>query len=122
MKISWQASARAFAVSDIVSKLSKCTIQFGYRSYEQVDESSGIYCFWVRGVCLYIGMSTNLKQRLEQHCKSEVNPILKNYFETYENEISLSLAYENVSENELFRIESHAISAMHPIANRTCKV
>ena len=122
MKILWQVNVRVFAVSDLLSELSRCHLSFGYRSYEQVDESPGIYCFWVRGKCLYVGMSTNLKRRLEQHCNSESNPILKNHFEAYRNEISLSFAYKNVSESELFKIESHTISILHPIANRTHKI
>ena len=106
-------------MSDIVSELSKGAIPFGYNSPDQVAEAPGLYCFWVRGKCLYVGMSANLQRRLRQHCTIEDNPILKNYFAAHSDEIRLSLAYRNVSAGELRALESYAISKLHPIADRT---
>ena len=108
-------------MSDIVSELSKGVVSFGYNSPDQVDAASGLYCFWVRGKCLYVGMSANLQRRLRQHCTIEDNPTLKNYFNVYRNEINMSLAYKNTSESELRTLESYAISQLHPIANRIGK-
>lgn len=105
-------------VSDIVSILTKDSVPFGYSSHESVNESPGLYCFWLRNACLYVGMSTNLKRRLIQHCTMEDNPILKSHFHTYANEISLSLAYKNVAEKDLRSLESRAISKLRPLANR----
>lgn len=106
-------------MSDIASKLASDLVQLGYTYYEHVDESPGLYCFWIRGTCLYVGMSTNLKRRLQQHCSAEDNPILKDHFRSYSNEIKLSLVYRNASVDELRRLELQAISKLRPIANRS---
>ena len=105
-------------MSDIVSELSRNSVPLGYNSPEQVDETPGLYCFWVRGKCLYAGMSINLRRRLRQHCTVEDNPILKDHFEAYGDEIRLSLVYKNASESTLRMLESYAILKLHPIANR----
>ena len=104
---------------DIASRLAKDPVPFGYRSYEHVAETPGLYCFWIRRACLYVGMSTNLKRRLQQHCTAEDNPILKDHFRVYSSEVRLSLAYRNVPVDELRKLESQAISKLHPIANRS---
>lgn len=121
MMISWPANVRESAVSDIVGKLSRDHMPFGYNSYEHIEDSPGLYSFWVRGTCLYVGMSTSLKRRLEEHCRAESNPILKEYFEAYKNEIMLSMAYKCMPDDKLLKLESRAISALVPIANRTGK-
>ena len=118
-RTSWRANVRASAVSNISSELANSLVPFGYNSYEYVDESPGLYCFWVRGTCLYVGMSTNLKRRLQQHCMTEDNPILKDHFRSYSNEIKLSFVYRDVLVDELRRYESQAISKLRPIANRS---
>ena len=106
-------------MSDIASKLAKDPVPFGYRSYERVDEMPGLYCFWIRGACLYVGMSTNLKRRLQQHCTAEDNPILKDHFRVYSSEVRLSFACRDVPVDDLRRLESQAISKLRPIANRS---
>ena len=108
-------------MSDIVSELSRGAIPFGYNSPDQVAETPGLYCFWVRGTCLYVGMSANLRRRLKQHCTTEDNPILKDHFKAYGDEISLSVVYKNTSKSTLHTLESHAILKLDPIANRDKK-
>lgn len=118
MKTLWQVNARDSAVSDVILRLVAEQVPFGYTHYEHVDESPGLYCFWVRGTCLYVGMSTNLKKRLHSHCVAENNPILKEHFISYRNEIQLSLAYISVSVDKLCEFERQVISKLRPIANR----
>lgn len=106
-------------MSDICSELASDLVPFGYNTHEYVNESPGLYCFWVRGACLYVGMSSNLKRRLQQHCTAEDNPILNDHFSSYNSEIRLSLVYRNVPADELRRLESRVISELRPIANRS---
>ena len=108
-------------MSEIESSLRKERIPFGYRRYEHVDESPGLYSFWARDTCLYVGMSMNLRNRLEQHCINESNPELKEFFETYNTEITFSVECVDVSEKELQRIEAVTIRAMQPLTNRIGK-
>ena len=99
--------------------LTRDRVPFGYASYERVAETPGLYCFWIRGACLYVGMSGNLKRRLQQHCTAEDNPILRDHFRVYSGEVEISIVYRDVSADELRKIESRAISKLHPIANRS---
>ena len=105
-------------MSDVVSRLSDCPIPFGRMSYEHVDESPGLYCFWVRGTCLYVGMSTNLKRRLKEHCEAEDNERLSEYFEAYGAEIDAVIVYRDAPEARLRELESDAIKKLRPLANR----
>ena len=115
----WPVSVRGCAVSDIIDRLSsENRAAFGYLFYDSIDELPGLYCFWVRGRCLYVGMSTNLKRRLKQHCESEDNERLADYFNTYNGEIVVSVVYkEGTTETSLRRLELEAIKAMNPIVN-----
>ena len=115
----WKVSVRDSVVSDIVERLSTKNMGFGYMAYANVDEMGGLYSFWVRDTCLYVGESTNLKRRLKEHCEFEENPILKENFDAYSDEIMMVIAYEeNAGVDELKKLESEAIKKMHPIANR----
>lgn len=106
-------------IVSIISRLTDPKLPFGHLFYERVDEESGLYCFWLRGRCLYVGISTNLRRRLREHCEAENNPILAKHFRVYPGEIMAVIAYEHgASEPHLRRLESYAISNMKPIANR----
>lgn len=103
----------------VVSALSGPLAPFGHMSSEHADESPGLYSFWVRGTCLYVGMSMNLRQRLRQHCESEDNGQLRECFEAYSTEIKFAVMYHHdITEPRLRKLESGAIKAMHPLANR----
>ena len=109
-------------VSDIVKRLSKDLTNFGQMVYENVDDVAGLYCFWVRGKCLYVGKSMSLKTRLKQHCEFQTNPILVEYFDVYSTEIKMALVFEpGMNDAELYKLESEAIKKMSPIANRQGK-
>ena len=106
-------------MSDVVLRLSDHPTPFGSMSYEGIDESPGLYCFWVRGVCLYVGKSMSLKRRLREHCEAEDNPVIRENFEAYGTEIKVVVAYyEGISEERLCELESEAIRRMRPLANR----
>ena len=118
----WQASVRDSVVSDIVERLSNGLTGFGQMVHENVDDVAGLYCFWVRGVCLYVGKSASLKRRLKEHCESETNPILVEHFDVYGTEIEMSVVYEDdANDDKLYKLESEAIKKMLPIANRLGK-
>lgn len=106
-------------MSDIVGRLSAHPRLFGRMSYESVDESPGLYCFWVRGRCLYVGMSsTSLKRRLKEHCEAEDNELLSEYFETYGEDIEIVIVYSDAPEQSIRELESEAIRKLYPLANR----
>lgn len=103
----------------VTGALSEGLVPFGYMSSEHTDESPGLYSFWVRGTCLYVGMSMNIRRRLRQHCESEDNGRLREYFEAYGTEIRFAVMYHHgITEPRLRRLESRAIRAMRPLANR----
>ena len=120
MMILWQVSVRECAVSDIVSKLSERRVPFGRMSYEGADDVPGLYCFWVRGTCLYVGKSdTSLKRRLKEHCEAEDNPLLRENFEAYGKDIEMVIVnYDDISKKRLGELEFEAIRNMKPLANR----
>ena len=105
-------------MSDVISKLKTGLVSFGFAADEGVNASPGLYCFWLRGTCLYVGMSTNLKRRIAAHCTGETNPELADYFDTFEDEIKMAVAYIDAPEDELRKMEAGAMSKLHPITNR----
>ena len=108
-------------MSDI-SALSRGLVGFGRQFHENVDEVQGLYAFWVRGACLYVGMSMNLKSRMQQHCEMETNPKIIENYDAYGGEIDVSLLYlEGYCEEQLRILESEAIRKFNPIANRQGK-
>ena len=114
-------NVRVFAVSknisEIMSQLKSETKSFDYNFHTNVDSYSGLYSFWLRDKCIYVGMSTNLQKRIEQHSHDESNSKLKKYFETYPNEIKISFVYLSNTETEIRHIESKIISEFYPDAN-----
>ena len=103
----------------VVSALSGPLTPFGHMSSEYADESPGLYSFWVRGTCLYVGMSMNIRQRLRQHCESEDNEQLRECFEVYSTEIKLAVMHHHgITEPRLRELESGAIKDMRPLANK----
>ncbi len=118
MMILWQTNARDCAVYDISSLISRqvlCDFMF----CNQIRRSPGLYSFWLRGRCLYVGMSDDLQRRILQHTHNETNPELAKYFDVYKNEIKISLAYLSCTKAELLNRERYAIDQLRPIANRT---
>ena len=119
MMISWQVSVRDFAVSDVVEGLRTGQRLFDSMFYNQVMDSPGLYSFWLRGRCLYVGMSIDLKRRIGEHCTDETNISLRNYLKSYPNEIMISFVYRNSDPARLRRMEADAIKKLNPISNDT---
>ena len=119
MTILWQVNARGFAVSDFIDSLRNGQRPFDYSYNAQVKSSSGLYSFWARGTCLYVGMSENLRRRIGEHAKNECNMELRKILATYANDIMISIAYLNYNTERLLRCEAMAIRELRPIANNT---
>ena len=115
MMILWQVSVKDFVVFDM--DLDDC-IPFGYYAYERVQDLPGLYYFYLRDKLLYVGMSTNLKSRLGQHCTAEKNKTLWKYFDTYQGEVKIFVEYyDEYGEEQLRRKESDAILNLRPLVN-----
>lgn len=104
-------------MSEIILRLKSETQSFDYNFHNGVHSSAGLYSFWLRSKCIYVGMSMNMQRRIEQHSHDESNPQLRQYFETYPNEIKISFVYVDSTEPKIRNIESEIISRFHPDAN-----
>ena len=91
---------------------------FHYAYHNHVSPQPGLYCFWLRTRCLYVGMSEDLQRRMAQHCTAEDNPKLARHFQTYSEEIRVSITYLDMPASRLRHIESRIISTLKPICNR----
>ena len=104
-------------MSEIADALRNSRVPFDSRSHERIDASPGLYAFWLRGTCLYVGMSEDLKRRIYQHATSEDNLELAHHFETYPYEIEISVVYKDIDSAILHRLELDTISALRPTDN-----
>lgn len=109
-------------MSDFVNILRTELRPFDYTYHNQVRSSAGLYSFWVRGRCIYVGMSRDLKRRIEEHAKNESNKGLKERVKAYRNDVQISVAYLNQDARNLRRSEAMAIRELRPIANNTISV
>lgn len=95
---------------------------FDYNFHNRVEpDTGGLYAFWLdSGACLYVGMSTNISQRMYQHRMQEHNPDLDSYFRAFSRRIEVSyIALRDRSAADLRRMENKLISALRPITNKT---
>lgn len=90
---------------------------FGSGSHERISASPGLYAFWLRDTCLYVGMSEDLRRRIYQHENFEDNPELDRHFQAYPHEIEISVAYKDAASVVLRRLEQEAIRELNPLAN-----
>lgn len=90
---------------------------FGHGSHVVVDPMPGLYAFWLRGTCLYVGMSENLARRVSEHETAEANPALNRYFCKFPGEIKMSIVYVNADANRLRDLESESIVKLRPLTN-----
>lgn len=119
MTVSWQTNARGSAVFDFINALRSELRPFDYMFHEQVLNTAGLYSFWLRKMCLYVGMSMDLRRRIEEHSRSEPNIRFRGYINHYPNEIMISIVYLNYDESMLRKLETKAIRQLHPITNNT---
>ena len=104
-------------MSVIMSELESGARPFDYNFHSNVGNHAGLYSFWLRGRCIYVGMSMDLQKRIAQHSRDEANPKLREYFEGYPKEIEISFVYLDRSEDEIRSMESQIISGVRPLAN-----
>lgn len=104
-------------MSEIADALRNSRVPFDSRSHERIDASPGLYAFWLRGTCLYVGMSEDLRRRIYEHATSEDNLELAHHFETYPYEIEISVVYKDADSVLLRRLELDAISELRPLTN-----
>lgn len=90
---------------------------FGSGSHERISTSPGLYAFWLRDTCLYVGMSEDLRRRIYQHENFEDNSELARHFQAYPHEIEISVVYKDADSVILRRLEQESISELHPLAN-----
>ena len=110
-------NVRDSAVSDMPSRLEANLVPFGHGCHATVDPVPGLYAFWLRGTCLYVGMTKNLERRISEHEAAEDNATLEYYFSKFGGEIKMSIAYVTTSIHFLRELESESIAALRPITN-----
>lgn len=104
-------------MSDMAGLLGTGLVPFGHGSHGAVDPAPGLYAFWLRGTCLYVGMSENLARRISEHEAAEANPALLRYFRRFPGEIEMSTAYVDAGAGRLRALESESIARLRPLAN-----
>ena len=96
------------------------TKPFDYNYHNKVGVGvRGLYSFWLRGCCLYVGRSIDIRRRLWEHRTNEANPILDKYRRAFSREIEVShVPLKDITEPILSDIEAKVIRAMSPKTNR----
>ena len=94
---------------------------FDYNFHNRTPDVGGLYAFWLdAGACLYVGMSTNISNRMYQHRMNEHNADLENYFKAFSQRIQVSyIALSDRSAADLRNLEDKLITALRPITNKT---
>ena len=96
---------------------------FDYNYHNRVgDGAGGLYSFWLRGCCLYVGLSMDIRRRLWQHRTNETNQELDRYMRAFSKEIEVShVILEGITGRVLEDIEAKVIRSMNPKTNRQNK-
>ena len=105
---------------DNIAKHLEKRAKFDYNYHNRIDaDASGLYSFWLRGCCLYVGKSTTLRNRIKSHRYDETNDELGEYMRAFSNEIEVS--YINLTNNDpvLKQLEEATIRTMRPLTNKT---
>ena len=102
-------------MSEIASRLRRGLEPFGY-GRQTAPASPGLYSFWLRGTCLYVGQSADLQRRIREHSVAEANDRLAAFFRAYAGEIEISTAR---TDGSLLELEAEAIRELRPLANAT---
>lgn len=93
--------------------------RFTYTYHNQVRSGTrGIYAFWVRRRCLYVGISGDIQRRMYQHRMNEHNPKLERYLEAFPQEIEVSyIALSDIPDTKLRRLEQKMIRILRTATN-----
>ena len=79
----------------------------------------GLYAFWLRGCCIYVGKSIDIKSRLRTHRHNTTNPDLEEYFYAFGDEIRISyVVFDDITDGLLSHMEQQVVQAMQPKANK----
>ena len=103
-----------------MAKMLSDTRPFTYNYHNTVgEEVCGLYSFWLRGCCLYVGQSMDIRRRLWEHRTNETKPDLAKYMSAFSEDIEVShIELENITEKVLEDIEARVIRHMGPKTNR----
>lgn len=95
------------------------TRPFTYNYHNTVGEGvRGLYSFWLRGCCLYVGRSMDIRRRLWEHRTNEANQDLAKYMSAFSRDIEVShIELENITKKVLKDVEAKAIRYMDPKTN-----
>lgn len=104
-------------MSSVAGLLSSNLAPFGQGFHEVVDQGPGLYAMWLRGQCLYVGMSEDLRRRIFEHETSEDNQDLVKHYSCFPGEILISVVYLDAEAARLRQLESNAIVKLRPVAN-----
>lgn len=104
-------------MSSVSSLLPANSVPFGHACHELVDPGPGLYAMWLRGQCLYVGMSEDLRRRIFEHESTEDNQDLADYYRQFPREIRMSVVHVDVDAAHLRQLESKAIKKLRPITN-----
>ena len=104
-------------MSDIANHLEADLVPFGHGCHAVLEATPGLYAFWLRGTCLYVGMTENLERRISQHEAAECNTALRRYFCKFAGEIKMSIVYVRADIHRLRDLESESIATLRPVTN-----
>ena len=92
---------------------------FRSKRLDQVAATPGLYVFYFRKKCLYVGMSTNLKNRLRTHWSGgSHNKSLKKWIVTKKDSLQVYYVKTMVSQKEkVKRVEDWLIRRLNPTLN-----
>ena len=82
-------------------------------------DAHGVYGFWFRRRCIYIGRATDqsLPSRLTQHWKRSHNPDLRAWLDAKGRDMRFGVrVVEDIS--TISRLESHYIKRFQPLTNK----
>lgn len=85
--------------------------------YDLAPSDRGLYCFWHRFRCLYVGRSKNLRERMAEHMRGDGDPGLAGYVREHEGEITVSCSRLGCSDWFIRIAEIFAILKLKPKFN-----
>ena len=107
-------------VGRVISKLKRYVpLDYNYEN-RVLPGTRGLYSFWLRGCCIYVGKSLNISNRLREHRRDEANKELAAHFRAFREEIDVSYVdLEDITDELLSQIEVDVIRSMKPKDNKT---
>lgn len=90
-------------------------LPFTYQNIESVPRDPGIYTFWFKQRCLYVGRSKDLHGRLTQHWRGSHNRTLRLWIDGYRPDLLFD--YRLTPQIRLPAVEESLIQRLHPEAN-----